>query len=252
MEINSSDQINEAKLIFNLPYQLTSLDTDMYARLRLGHIVNLFVQSAMSANASIGFGFEDLRPQKLFWLFSRLTIEIYKPHMWQESGEVKTWLKKQEKFIYIRDFIVYDQDKQIIAKATSNWVPVDLETKRPKIVEGLHDTLFLKNKDALVNPPEKLFPVKEGETFDLIARFFDMDLNKHVSSYRYTDWIMDTFSMDFHSKNYPKKFSINFLNESNAEETMQLVRNTIAEKSFVLEGANKTNNTFAFRAAVEF
>jgi medium-chain acyl-[acyl-carrier-protein] hydrolase len=224
----------------------------MYSRMGLGYLVNLFVQSAMSANASIGFGFDDIRKQNLFWLFSRLTVEIYKPHLWREPGEVHTWLKNQEKFIYLRDFLIYDQDRQVVAKATSNWVPVDLEAKRPKNIDGLDDSWFVKDKEALNYPPEKIFQVKDGETFDLVARYFDMDLNLHVSSYRYTDWIMDTFPMDFHSKNYPKKISINFLSESNAGENIQLIRKAITQTSFAFEAINNTGNKPAFRAIVEF
>jgi len=240
-------------LVFRLPYHLTSCDTDMNSRLRLGYLVNLFVQSAMSANASIGFGFDEIRKQNLFWLFSRLTVELYKPHLWRESGAVHTWLKKQEKFIYIRDFLVVDENNQAVAKATSNWVPVYLEAKRPKMVEGLDGSFFINDKEALGYSPEKLFPLKDpSETLERKALFFDMDLNKHVSSYRYTDWIMDLFSTDFHGKYYPKKFSINFLNESNAGEIIQLGKNSISEKSFVFEALNKTTSTNTFRAAIEF
>lgn len=239
--------------VFRLPYHLTSSDTDMNGRLRLGYLVNLFVQSAMNANASIGFGFDDVRKQNLFWLFSRLTVELYKPHRWRESGEVLTWLKKQEKFIYIRDFLVVDENNMAVAKATSNWVPVDLEAKRPKMVEGLVGSFFLNDKEALPYAPEKLFPLKDpSETFERNVLFFDMDLNKHVSSYRYTDWMMDLFSTDFHGEFYPRKFSINFLNESNVGETIQLGKDSISGKSFVFEAFNKTTLTNTFRAAIEF
>lgn len=251
MELNIQN-FNE-KLAYRLPYNLTSRDTDMFSRLSLGFLVNMFVQSAMSANASLGFGFDDIRKQNLFWLFSRLTIEFEKTHLWRESGEVITWLKGNEKFIYLRDFLVLDENKDIVARATSNWVPVDLLAKRPKVIEGLNDDYFIKSNEALTTSPEKLFPVKDPtDIFERTASYFDMDLNKHVSSYRYTDWIMDTFSVDFHENHYPKRFSINFLNESNAGEPVKIYRNNPSDTSFNFDGLNESLNTFAFRCSVQF
>lgn len=254
METSSCNQFSEKRLILRMPYQITSADTDMGARLRLGALVNLLIQAAMNSADILGCGFDEVRRQHLFWIFSRLTVEIYQPLMWRQLIEVETWPKNVEKFIYIRDFFVYDQDKQIVARATSNWMAIDLETKRPKMVEGSYTPVFsqLKDRHALNNPPEKLFPVRDGEIFEVKSVFFDIDLNKHVTSSRYIDWLMDTFPIAFHSNNYPKKVSINFLSETRPGETIRLVRDTVAEKSFVFEGFNKTSETFAFRAAVEF
>jgi len=250
-ELNSQE-FND-KLTYRLPYHLTSRDTDMFSRLSLGFLVNMFVQSAMSANATIGFGFDDIRKQNLFWLFSRLTVEFDKTHLWRESGEVLTWIKCNEKFIYLRDFLVLDESKNVVAKATSNWVPVDLIAKRPKMVGGLDERYFVSNKEALSYAPEKLFPLKDpDETFERKAVFFDMDLNRHVSSYRYADWMMDTFPLDFHENHYPKKVSINFLNESNAGENLMITKKRSSQTSHMFEGLNESLNSNTFRAIIYF
>jgi len=248
------NRLSEKELTLFLPYHITSADTDMNSRLRLGSLVNLLIQSAISSADSLGFGLRMLRHQKLFWVLSRLTVEIYKPLTWYQSGEVETWPKNLDKILYLRDFLVRDNDHQIVTKATSGWLAVDLETKRPKTFDGIHALIFnqLRDKHALNTLPEKLLPVKEGEVFEVKTGFFDIDLNGHVTATRYIDWMMDTFSIEFHQINYSKKLSINFLHETMPGETIILTRTTGDEKSFAFEGFNKTSNTFVFRGFIEF
>ena len=253
MDNTPQNLLSEKDITFHLPYQVSSADTDMNARLRLGSLVNLLVQSAISSADSLGFGFGGLRQQNLFWVLSRLTVEIEKPITWYQSGEVETWTKDLDKILYLRDFIVRNQEQQVVAKATSSWLAVDLETKRPKLFEGITPLFnLLKEKHALSALPEKLFPVKGGETSEIKPGFYDFDLNGHVTTTRYIDWMMDTFPMEFHKKNYPRKLSLNFLKETMPNETIHLTRHTNDEKSFSFEGFNTTGNTFAFRGLIEF
>jgi len=249
-----SNLFSEKDLTLYLPFKVTSADTDMNARLRLGSLVNLLIQAAISSADSLGFGFGGLRQEKLFWVLSRLTVEIYKPLLWYQTGEVETWPKDVDKILYLRDFIVRNQEKQVFAKATSGWLSIDLDTKRPKIFDGIHAPMFnhLRDKRALNTSPEKLFPVKEGNVSEVQSGFFDIDLNGHVTATRYIDWMMDTFPIEFHARNYPQKVTINYLKETKPGETIQLVRHATDEKSFSFEGFNKTNKSFAFRGFIVF
>jgi acyl-ACP thioesterase len=254
MNLNHTNPFAGKELTFFLPYKVTSADTDMQARLRLGSLINFLIQGAISSADSLGFSFEELRNRKLFWVLSRLTVEIYKPLNWYQTGEVETWPKDLDKILYLRDYVVRDQENQIIAKATSGWLAIDVDTKRPKTIEGIHAALFnqLREKHGLNQTPEKLLPVKEGKTFEVKTGYFDIDLNKHVTSTRYIDWMMDTFSIEFNENNYPKKLSINFLKETMPSETIPITRSSLDNKTFNFEGFNKTSNTFAFRGCIEF
>lgn len=254
MSTSLDNSPDEKMLTTFLPFHVTSADADMNSRLRLGSLVNLLIQGAISSADTLGFGLQLLRNQNLFWVLSRLSVEIYKPLSWYQSGEVETWPKNIDKILYIRDFLVREQTREVVAKATSGWLAVDAGSKRPKTFDAIHTPVFtrLKDKHALVDQPEKLFAIKDGETFEVNTGFFDIDLNGHVTSTRYIDWMMNTFSVEFHQKNYPSKLSINFLHETKPGETISLVRTAPDGKSFAFEGFNKTSNTFAFRGRIEF
>jgi len=246
--------LNEEDLTLYSDFTISSADTDMFMRLRLGGLINLLIQSAIQSAESLGFGFKGLRQQQLYWVLSRLTLEIYHPLAWNREAEVETWPKTIEGPLYLRDFIVRDKDENIIARATSGWLAIDAETKKPKLLDGLAAEMFvhLKNKHGLNEPPLKLNAAKEGKTFNLQTSYFDFDLNRHVTSTRYIDWMMDTFDLDFHRKNYPKILSINFMKETLPGDTILLTRSSENDTAFSFEGVNQANKTAAFRGKIDF
>ena len=83
------NEITKDNLVLTSKFQISSADTDMEARIRLGSIANLLIQSAINSADSLGFGYKGMLEQKLFWVLSRLTIEIYRPMIWDHL--IKLW-----------------------------------------------------------------------------------------------------------------------------------------------------------------
>ncbi len=235
-------------------YKVTSADTDMYARLRPGAAVNFLIQSAIDSADKLGFGYGGIRSQNLFWVLSRLTLELYRPLKWYEITEIETWPKNVERILYIRDFILRDINGEVVGKATSGWLAVDLLTKKIKKIDGVDAGYFdyLKSHHALEKSPEKLYPVTEGETFDVTAAYFDIDLNGHVTTTRYVDWIMESFPREFHKSNYPVKLSLNMIKEVMPDETIRIKRKSAGNGEYFFDGTNLRKEKTAFRASLTF
>jgi len=248
------NELSEDDLTLYSCYKITSADTDMFTRIRAGALVNLLIQSAINSAESLGFGFKGLKEQQLFWVLSRLTIEIYNPLKWHQETEVETWPKTIEGLLYMRDFILRDTEQNIIARATSGWLAIDAETKKPKVINGLHAELFvhLKEKHGINEAPEKLASTHDGDEFSIKSGYFDIDLNRHVTSTRYIDWMMDTFPVDFHYKNFPKRISVNFMKETMPGDTIKIIRNNTNDFQYCFEGTNLLNKTVAFRGKIDF
>ena len=235
-------------------FKITSADTDMFMRVRLGAVVNLLIQSAINSAESLGFGFKGLRKQQLYWVLSRMTVEIYQPLTWNQEVVVETWPKTLEGLLYMRDYIVRDKAQNIIARATSGWLAIDTETKKPKILDAIESEIFvyLKEKHALQESPEKLPSSANGDAFDVHSRYFDFDLNRHVTSTRYIDWMMDTFTVDFHKNHYPTKLSINFMKETLPGDSLTIIRSSQDGLQYTFEGTNHAHKTVAFRGKIDF
>jgi len=254
MEGSKKNLVEGNGLVLSTPFLVTSAETDMNSRIRLGALVNLLIQSAVKSADLLEAGFGGLRQQKLFWVLSRMTIEINKMPAWYQSGEIETWPKDVKKILYLRDFIVRGHEHDLIAKATSGWLAVDVDTKTPRTFQGGQSSCFdkLKDRHALNSAPEKLFPVGGGAVTEVKTTYFDIDVNAHVTSSRYLDWMMDTFPVEFHRHHVPVKVSINYLNETRLGETIRLSKNTSDGKNFVFEGFNMEKEKISFRGKIEF
>jgi acyl-ACP thioesterase len=150
--------------------------------------------------------------------------------------------------------LVRDAAGAVTAKATSGWLAVDLAARRPKKVSGTEAEAFTRMKDyhALKEPPEKIPGIKTGETWKVRTAYFDIDLNRHVTATRYIDWMMDTFSPDFHQNRYPKTVSVNYIKETLPGEEITLLRRGNGEESFLFQGVKSSNGDVSFRGRIEF
>ena len=247
-------ELTENNLTIYTTFKITSADTDMYMRVKLGAVVNMLIQSAINSAESLGFGFKNLKEQKLYWVLSRLTIELYHPVTWNQEAIVETWPKSVEGLLYTRDYIIRDMEQNIIARATSGWLAIDTETKKPKVIDGIHSEMFvhLKDKHGLSESPERLPATTAGDMFEVHAGYFDFDLNRHVTSTRYVDWMMDTLTIDFHKSHYPKKLSVNFMKETLPGDSLNIIRGNENGYVFNFEGTNQAHKTVAFRGKIDF
>ena len=246
--------LTENDLTLYSKFKISSADTDMFLRIRPGGVVNLLIQSAISSAEILGFGVKGLRKEQLYWVLSRMTLEIYQPMTWNQDIEVETWPKKLEGLLYIRDYIIRDKAQNIIVRATSGWLAIDAEAKKPKTLDAVQAEMFvhLKEKHALQESPVKLGATQAGDEFDVKSTYFDIDLNRHVTSTRYFDWMMDTFTIDFHKNHYPKKISINFMKETLPGDTINIKRGSEDDLQFCFEGINSARKTVAFRGKIDF
>lgn len=241
-------------LITVTDFKITSADTDREARLRPGALFNYLAHGAYLSADNLGFGFEHLKEHNLFWVLSRLEMHIQRPLMWNEVVEIETWPKDIEGILYIRDFNVRDRQGEIVVRAGTSWLAIDMETKRPKRKESFDSDLFsrLSSKQALSSPPEKLPGIHEGERFDVRSTYFDIDLNRHVTSSRYIDWMMDTISSEFHKSRYPSIISMNYVKETMEGTIVDIFRKEEPDHVFFFEGIHAETEKSAFRGKIRF
>lgn len=208
-------EIEKEGLTLVSKYRITSADTDINSRLKPSALLGFLIQSAIDSADRMGFGFHDLRKQKLFWVLSRLSLEMKTVPLWYDEIEIETWPRDIEKILYRRDFLIR-QSGNIIGRATSHWLAIDRDTKKPGKVDLEDEWMFisLRDKQAIVEAPAKLAAMISENTGSIETCFTDFDLNGHVTSTRYLEWAMNALSADFHRENIFEKLTINHIRET--------------------------------------
>ncbi|MFP4373430.1 MAG: acyl-[acyl-carrier-protein] thioesterase [Spirochaetaceae bacterium] len=170
-----------------------SYDTDHAGRLKPSALFNYFQEAAWRHAEMLGFGYTALLEHNLFWVISRVQLEWTEELRWGDEIIVETWPKGVTKLFALRDFIVRRADGGEAIRATSAWLTLDLESKRPRRPETImDDTAMLENDHAIEQVPGKIaMPTDLYHTANRIARYSDLDVNRHVNNARYVDWLFD-------------------------------------------------------------
>ncbi|MBN2486773.1 MAG: hypothetical protein JXB34_12435 [Bacteroidales bacterium] len=245
---------NNTEYIIKRDFQVTSADVDFEGVLKLSALTNYFIQAAWQHAEILGWGVSELQKDNLAWVLSGFKIEIAEYPEWKQSITVETWPKGINRLFYLRDFIMYGNKGKVLARATTNWLLIDIDKRRPKLA-GTGIDLFEMNsgKHAI---KETVPALSSPDSFDLAVpfdiRYSNIDINQHLTTTGYIDFIFDTYNPEFISGERPKFLVANFLKEVKFGSKVEMLRSGSTGNHHMFELRNRENNLLYFRGAVGF
>lgn len=156
-------------------------------------VCNYLQEAAGNHAHALGFSIEHLGAQGFTWVLARLHVQIDRYPRWRDRLTVTTWPSGHNGLFATRDFLVHDGQGSLIARATSAWLMIDLERRRPTRIPATFDVYENPGRPrALADPAERL-PAPEGtpEAHRFRVRYSDLDLNGHVNNVRYVEWAVE-------------------------------------------------------------
>ncbi|MDR1660336.1 MAG: acyl-ACP thioesterase [Desulfovibrio sp.] len=173
--------------------------------------------------AQLGVGMEDLLDKGLAWALTRMRLELHELPRARLSGArhpdnsivVRTWPVVVEKLQFRRDFLVCGEGK-ILARAATDWVLLNLETRRAERIPGFIGRLRPENPEYAM-PTEKLrLPGQEesGVLRRFTVRRADIDRNRHVNNRHYLEWILEATPAEIYAELLPRKIEMMFRAEA--------------------------------------
>lgn len=197
------------------------------------------------------FSFNTLRDEGQLWVLSRFLTVFHKMPEWNDEILVETWGKGTDNLFGLRDFIIYSQAGEKLASATSAWLIIDRKTSRIQRIDKLNREFPLQLERHEINVKlEKIESQPAEQTgFEYIVRYTDLDVNKHVNSSKYVQWILDSFPVDYLDKKSLKSFEINFLAEARLNEKIS-VSAAFADDHYYCDVKRERDNAELCRANV--
>ena len=232
-------------------FQIQPQYVDFQFRVTMAALGDILLTTAGFNADDNGFGLRRLHEMQCAWVLSRMSIEMTRFPEQYETIHVETWVEEVGRANTIRNFSIRDEKDEIIGNACSVWVLFDMITRRAKdlqTLEGIHD--FANGEAGLIEKPIRLGAV-EGEEYDgFKVKYSDIDINGHVNSIRYIQWISDCFSLDCYRKCQVKRFEINYLNEMLFDDFVDIVGLELEPGDFHFEIRNE--NKASCRARMVF
>lgn len=204
---------------FEKSFEVGAFQVHSNGNLSLCSLADLLQEVAWKHADANGFG-RNLLEQRLMWALSRLEINVLQFPRWGDTLRIFTAGRGQAGVFAFREFLVWNQQEKVVARAMSSWLLVHIDKKRI-----LNPASVLPN--SLFNPqispiwqPIKLNALGEVQCHKTIqVQYSDLDLYNHVNHTSYIRWI-ENFASDFGL--FPTQFTINYLSECKASDLIIL------------------------------
>ena len=189
-------------------YEVRSYECAPNGCATLANICN-YLQEAASVNAEhLGFSKVnfDSAGMNITWVMTRMRLTVARYPKWGEGISILTFPRPPRRIVAYRDFIATGADGAEILRATSEWMMIDMTSRRPVPIP---DVVMDKGNDvrepvhgegaftARLRWPQDAAPQR---TFETLALKSDIDLNAHVNNARYVAWLMEMAESGRHCK----------------------------------------------------
>ena len=195
-------------------YHVRSYECDRNNNLRILTLMNIFQDMADNHACEMGLGMEYVLSKGLAWVGSNYVLEIDRLPRMHENIRSETWPSEEKRIGAIRDFEVFGENEQSIIRASSQWILIDLDRKRPVgLRENLPEYEALPQHSLATDFPKLPEIQRIDEEAKFRVRFDDIDINKHVNNAVYAVWASEAVDANFRLNHTPTQIEIVFKKE---------------------------------------
>ena len=172
-------------------------------------MLSLLENVACMHSDTAGCGIIDIPRTHLSWVQLNWKVKIFKRLNYGGTVTIRTWARNATKVSTLRDFEVLDEQGNVIAKAMSKWVLINIQTEK---LERVTDEILFKYNPELekfaFGPDEDFEKLKEQENYAREVKYSvkrsDIDVNNHMHNINYLDLANEALPDDiyFNSKEF--------------------------------------------------
>lgn len=204
-------------------YLIRSYECDRHNSLRLVTLMNIFQDMADTNAAQLGLGLEFCLARGLAWVGSNYEIVIDRLPQLHETIKVVTWPAEEKKLGAVRDFEIFDTTGKSIIRASSQWILINFEKKRPVALrENLPEYTVISERSLETDFPKIKDVAMPQVKADFKVRFDDIDINEHVNNAVYPLWASEAVGDNYRNSHRPRKIAIAFKKECHMGERIEV------------------------------
>lgn len=192
-----------------------SYDVDFSKRATAEAICRWFLEAAWNHAERLGFGFAALAQHNRFWVLARMLVRFEAYPKWGELVRLSTWPRGISGVFALRDFELANSAGSGLAAGTSSWLVLDSSSHRPQRIDKLLNIPEQVTRQAVGRDSQKLAEFyAETVSFTKKVRYSDIDVNSHVNSASYVNWLLDSYPAEFHRAHVLQSMELNYVGET--------------------------------------
>lgn len=210
-------------------FRLVASEVDSRLRMPLSSLVVAIIDIATAHANRIGVGYDDMMKTNSSWVLSRLAIDITEMPRLGEDYRMSTWITGISRLFSDRCFELRRlSDDAVVVSAHSVWMAIDMTTRRPADLSALNAmTERILDRPCACLPASPLRPLAPEAAdygFDYTVKVSDIDVNRHLTTRRYIDLLVDLYDLPFYESHAISRFEIAFKREVRYGETVAVSR----------------------------
>lgn len=179
-------------------------------------ILSIFQDVATIHGEQIGVGYKKMLNKCLFWVLSRIKYDVITKPSANQKVKVITWPHEKGKIDFDRDYLICDENDNVLIKGTSKWCVINAVTRalaKSDDVEYNGEFCLDVNYEERFNKSPVLDVNGLTPSLKHQVTFSDLDHNKHMNNTKYANLVLDVIN----NKDV-KHFQINYINECKLNE----------------------------------
>ena len=161
--------------------------------MRIQCICNYMEEAAGLHADKLGVGLEQMIAGGHAWVLAKMRLDLRRRPGPGERIVVHTWPVGIERLQFRRDFIFYDEFRQVLATAVTQWVVIGVASRRVERFPAHVAALSPENPPLAQESGDIRIPAvaqgRPGPSFPV--RLADIDQNQHVNNVRYVDFALE-------------------------------------------------------------
>ena len=179
------------KGVWSRELRLLNRDVDLYRRLHLSRLFELFQEASIAHTQALGMGREKTLDRGLLWVVTRQQALIRRMPEYDEQLRLLTWPGETMHLFFPRQYRLETPEGKTLVRGSALWMLVDRETRRFVFPEnhGIVIPGLCTDEDLPLPPAPAALPTEEERSFTVPYSYVDM--NGHMNNTRYFDLAED-------------------------------------------------------------
>jgi len=208
--------MNSIEPQFSKTFFLAAGQCNAEGLLPLQWLVQRLIDVATLHANSINIGYARLIKHNASWVLHSVVIEMNTYPKVNQEFTVDTWIAGTGPVTSDRAFRILDASGDVIGYALTTWVAIDIEKRRAMRLNKIFDDGL---PDTGVYPPLESFRqiprLSECDlSFEYGICYTDLDCNRHVTTRRYVELMLNCLPLEYFDKHYVSRFELAFHTEA--------------------------------------
>ena len=224
---------NKKQNFFSQTHIIQSYHTNQYAKASVCSLFQIMLEAAWAHAQVMDWGYDQLQSKNMFWVLSRMNMEIERYPSWQDKITLNTWSAGTDGIYAYREYLILNEKDEVLVRCNTAWLILDTKTHKIVMLRDFKDTFPHSHMEKVCREPKRIRSGKHSEKMSFAPVLFsDLDLNKHFNSVKSLERALDEFGIDFLNRNEPTAIEINYLKEGLADDNLATTTEQISENKY--------------------